>query len=54
MYAGLIVSDECERLVKTQASKNEQVVFVSVSRVADQRKKSRAEHMTRRWKVMPG
>ena len=31
MYVGLIVRDECERLVKTQVSKDEQVDFVIVS-----------------------
>ena len=29
MYVGLIVRDECERSVKTQASKNVQVDFVT-------------------------
>ena len=48
MYVGLIVWDECERSVKTQASKVEQVVFVSVSRVADLRKEPCVEHMTGR------
>ena len=32
---GLIVRDECERSVKTQALKVEQVVFASVSEVND-------------------
>ena len=48
MYVGLIVWDECERSVKTQASKVEQVVFVSVSQVADLRKEPCVEHMTGR------
>ena len=44
MYVGLIVRDECERSVNTQASKDDQVVFASVSRVADLRKESCAKH----------
>ena len=32
MYVGLIVRDECERSVKNQASKVEQVDFATVSR----------------------
>ena len=31
MYVGLIIRDECEKLVKTQASKDEQVDFVIIS-----------------------
>ena len=42
-----IVRDECES-VKTQVSKDEQVVFTSVSQVADLRKEPHAEHMTGR------
>ena len=53
MNVGLIVSDKCVRSVKTQASKDEQVVFVSVSRVADSRKEPHAEHMIGRWRVVP-
>ena len=34
MYVGLIVRDECERSVKTQASKDEQVDFATASREA--------------------
>ena len=34
MYVGLIVRDECERLVKSQVSKVDQVDFVTVSREA--------------------
>ena len=48
MYVGLIVRDECERSVKTQASKDEQVVFMRVLRVADPQKEPRAKHMTGR------
>ena len=33
MYVGLIVRDECERLGKTQVSKDEQVDFVTGSRL---------------------
>ena len=33
MYVGLIVRDECEELVKTQASKDEQMDFVTGSRL---------------------
>ena len=53
MYMGLIVKDECERLVNTQASKDEQVVFASVSRVANLRKEPCAEHKIGKWRVMP-
>ena len=48
MYVGLIVRDKCERLVKTQASKDEQMVFTSVLRVIEPRKEPHAEHMIRR------
>ena len=48
MYVGLIVRDECERSVKNQASKDEQVDFVIVSREAYPRKEPRVEHMTGR------
>ena len=48
MYMGLIVRDKCERSVKTQASKDEQVVFASVSRVIELQEEPHAEHMTRR------
>ena len=34
MYVGLIVRDECERSVKTQVSKNEQVDFVTDSQLS--------------------
>ena len=45
MYVGLIVRDECERSVKTQASKDEQVDFVIGSRVATREK----SHMYSTW-----
>ena len=53
MYVGLIVRDECERSVKTQVSKNEQLDFTIVSQEAYTRKEPHVKHMTRRWKVMP-
>ena len=34
MYVRLIVRDECERLVKNQASKVEQVVFATGSQLS--------------------
>ena len=48
MYVGLIVRDKCERLVKTQASKDVQVDFATVLREAYPLKKPRVEHMTGR------
>ena len=39
MYVGLIVRDECERSVKNQASKDEQVDFVIGSRVSHENEK---------------
>ena len=51
MHVGLTVRDKCERSVKNQASKVEQVDFATRSRVAREKqlmKKSRVEHMTRR------
>ena len=51
MYMGLFVRDECERLVKNQASKVELVDFTIGSRVAHEKqpaKKPHVEHMTRR------
>ena len=51
MYVGLIVRDECERLVKNQVSKDEQVDFVTGLRVAREKqpaKKPCVEHMTGR------
>ena len=47
----LIVRDECERSVKNQVSKDEQVDFATSLRVAHEMqpvKKPRVEHMTRR------
>ena len=57
MYVGLIVRDECERSVKNQASKDEQVDFTTGSWVAHEKqpvKESCVEHMTGRWRVIPG
>ena len=52
MYVGLIVRDEYERLVKTQASKDEQVGFrdwlATISQETYPRKEPRVKHMTRR------
>ena len=51
MYVGLIVRGKCERSVKNQGSKDEQVDFATGSRVAHEMqpvKKPRVEHMTRR------
>ena len=45
---GLIVRDKCERSVKNQVSKVEQVDFATVSREAYPRKEPRVEHMTER------
>ena len=52
----LIVRDECERSVKNQVSKDEQLDFATGSRVAHEMqpaKKPRVEHMTGRWRVVP-
>ena len=57
MYMGLIVRDECERSVKNQASKVEQVDFATSSRLSREKqpaKRACVEHMTERWKVEPG
>ena len=51
MYVGLIVRDECERSVKNQASKDEQVDFTTGLRVAHEKqpvKEPCVEHMTGR------
>ena len=51
MYVGLIVRDECERSVKNQASKDEQVDFATSSWVAREKqpaKKPHVEHMIER------
>ena len=51
MYMGLIVRDECERSVKNQASKVEQVDFVTSSRLSCEKqpaKEPHVEHMTGR------
>ena len=51
MYVGIIVREECEKLVKNQASKDEQVDFVTGSQVSREKqlmKKPRVEHMTGR------
>ena len=49
MYMGLFVRNECERLVKNQASKDESVQFMSSLGVAHEKqpaKRSRVKHMT--------
>ena len=53
MYVGLIVRDECERSVKTQASKNVQVDFVTGSWEAYPQREPHVVHMTGRWRVVP-
>ena len=49
MYMGLFVRNECERLVKNQASKDELVQFVTSSRESRKKqpaKRPRVKHMT--------
>ena len=51
MYVGLIVRDECERSVKNQVSKVEQVDFTLARNYlarSNQRKEPRVEYTTRR------
>ena len=48
MYVGLIVRDECERLVKKQVSKVEQVDFTIGSREATREKATCRAHD---WKM---
>ena len=48
MYVGLIVRDECERSVKNQASKVEQVDFATGSREATHKKATCRAHD---WKM---
>ena len=51
MYVRLIVKDECERLVKNQVSKVEQVDFATGLRLSHEKqpvKEPRVEHMTGR------
>ena len=48
MYVGLFVRDECERLVKNQASKDELVEFASRSREATREKATCEAHD---WKL---
>jgi len=50
MYVGLFVRDECEKLVKNQASKYELVEFATSLRVVCEKqpaKRPRVKHMTR-------
>ena len=47
MYVGLFVKDECERLVKNQASKGESMKFATSLREATA-KRPRVKHMTGR------
>ena len=44
MYVGLIVRGKCERLVKNQGSKDEQVDFASGSREATREKATGKAH----------
>ena len=49
MYMGLFVRDECERLVKNQASKDESMQFAASLRVAREKqpaKRPRVKHVT--------
>ena len=48
MYVGLIVRDECDRLVKNQASKVEQVDFATGSQEATHKKATCRAHD---WKM---
>ena len=51
MFVGLIVRDECERSVRNQASKDEQVDFTTGLRVAREKQPSKrpcVKHMTKR------
>ena len=45
MYVGLIVRDECERSVKTQVLKNEQVDFVTILRLSREKLTRKNSHM---------
>ena len=48
MYMGLVVRDKCERSIKNQASKDEQVDFATNSCVVREKqpaKKPHVEHM---------
>ena len=52
MYVGLIVRDECERLVKTQASKDVQVDFVTGSQLSREKQPTkRATCRAHDWKM---
>ena len=45
MYVGLIVRDECERSVKTQASKDEQVDFTTSFRLSREKLTCEKSHV---------
>ena len=45
MYVGLIVRDECERLVKTQVSKDEQVDFATDSQLFHEKLTCKKSHV---------
>ena len=52
MYVGLIERDECERLVKNQVSKIDQVDFMTGSRVSrDKQPAKRATCRAHDWKM---
>ena len=51
MYVGLFIRDECEKLMKNQASNDELVEFTTSSQVAREKqpaKRPHVEHMTGR------
>ena len=49
MYVELIVRDECERSVKTQASKDEQVDFVTGLRMSREKFTHKKSHVWSTW-----
>ena len=49
MYVGLIVKDECERSVKTQASKDEQVDFTTSFRLSREKLTCEKSHVQSTW-----
>ena len=57
MYVGLFVRDECERSMKNQASNDKLVEFTTSFQVACEKQPAKrpcVEHMTGRWRVVPG
>ena len=49
MYVGLIVRDECEKSMKIQASKDEQVDFATSSRLSRENLTYEKSHMLSTW-----